>query len=135
MRCIGAMLAFLCVAGASTPSEKSGLCLKHVESPEYSAVARAAHVDGDVTLDVAVDAEGKVINVEFVSGARVLADGAIENVRRWTFKNPNRDPSSQRVTYEYRIEGMGGEMAVSTVSFDFPDQVKVVVNPLPINRD
>ena len=44
MRYVGAALAFLFLVGASTPREKGALCLKHIESPEYSAVARAAHV-------------------------------------------------------------------------------------------
>ena len=135
MRYIGAALVFLFLVGASIPREKSGLCLKHIESPEYSAVARAAHVTGDVILDVSVNADGDVSGAVAVTGPRILSESALKNVRRWTFENPSRTPSSERVTYEYKIEGEPGQAAISTAFFDLPDRVKVTVNPIPVNPD
>jgi TonB family protein len=135
MRYRAAAFAFLAIVGASNQTDRSALRPKHIEFSSYNVIARVAHVDGDVTLDVAVDAEGNVTNAVAVSGPRILSDGALQNVRRWTFENPNRSPLSQRITYEYRIEGKGGEQAVSTVIFDPPGHVRVVVNPIPIIRN
>ncbi|MFY9730108.1 MAG: TonB family protein [Candidatus Acidiferrales bacterium] len=135
MRYISAALAFLFVVGGSSPREKSGLCPKHIESPDYSAVARAAHVTGDVILDVSINTDGNVSGAVAVTGARILSESALKNVRHWTFENPSRTPSSQRLTYEYKIEGEPGQTAFSTAFFDLPDRVKVTVNPIPINRD
>jgi len=135
MRHTAAAFAFLVISGTSNQSVRSTLRAKHIEFSSYNEYARVAHIDGDVTLDVAVDAAGNVTNAGAVSGPRILSDGALQNVRRWTFENPSRSPLSQRITYEYRIEGKGAEQAVSTVIFDPPARVKVMVNPIPINRD
>jgi len=135
MRYIWAALAFFFVVGASAPGENSALCPKHIESPDYSPVARAAHVTGDVILDVSINAQGNISGAVAVTGARILSESALKNVRRWTFENPSRTLSSQRVTYDYRIEGEPGQTAVSTTFFDLPHRVRVTVNPIPINRD
>jgi hypothetical protein len=135
MRNTAVAFACLVIFGTSNQSDRSALRPKHIEFSSYNVYARVAHIHGDVTLDVAVDSEGNVTNAIAVSGPRILSDGALQDVRKWTFENLNRTPLSQRVTYEYRIEGKGAEQAVSTVVFDPPGRVRVLVNPIPPNPD
>jgi TonB family protein len=60
--------------------------------PSYPDLARRAGVEGTVELEVAIDAGGKVSEVEVLRGLPMgLSDAAVDAVRRWTWK-PARSP-------------------------------------------
>ena len=54
--------------------------------PEYPAEARASHVQGEVVLHAIIDKEGKISEVQVLSGDDVLAKSAVEAVRQWKYK-------------------------------------------------
>jgi len=54
--------------------------------PEYSAVARAAHISGAVRLHAIIGTDGAVRHVELISGSGILAQAAIEAVRQWRYR-------------------------------------------------
>jgi TonB family protein len=58
-------------------------------APEYPAHARNARIEGTVMLRAIVAKDGKVKDVEVISGDPELRAAAIEAVRKWTF-NPSR---------------------------------------------
>jgi periplasmic protein TonB len=61
--------------------------------PTYPDVARRAGVEGIVELEVAIDASGKVTDVEVVRGLPMgLSEAAVEAVRRWSWR-PGRTAS------------------------------------------
>ena len=132
MRRIGFVFLILLLASTSISQAQSGLCVRHIESPVYDRVARAAHVAGIVALSVTIDVEGRVVQAERADGMEILSRGALENVRRWIFNKPAHAPYTMRVVFEYRFDGEPGEAAVSTAFFELPDHVTVVVNPLPV---
>ncbi|MGH9711865.1 MAG: TonB family protein [Candidatus Acidiferrales bacterium] len=129
MRHIGFVVLLFSLFGNSGDGGREALCVKHIESPGYGRVARAAHVVGVVVLSVTIDPEGKVIQAELVSGSPLLSNDAIENVRSWIFKRPEHSPVVQRIVYEYRMEGEASEVGISNATFDLPDHVRIVVNP------
>ncbi|HET9219521.1 MAG TPA: TonB family protein [Terriglobia bacterium] len=53
--------------------------------PVYPALARAARVQGAVTIDVMIDKEGRVNNPKVVTGHVLLNDSALEAVRQWRY--------------------------------------------------
>jgi TonB family protein len=55
-------------------------------SPVYPEIAKRIRVSGLVQLTVTVDAQGKVTNVQPLSGNRVLSAAAEEAVRNWRFE-------------------------------------------------
>lgn len=62
-----------------------GLLLSKV-SPEYPAAAKANHVQGTVTLAMAIRKDGTVTDVQIVSGPAELAPAAVDAVRQWRFR-------------------------------------------------
>jgi len=54
--------------------------------PEYPDAARRAHIQGSVTLETLISANGKVQQVTPVSGSPELADAAVNAVRQWHYK-------------------------------------------------
>jgi len=67
------------------PELAEGLLSDRVE-PEYPDAARRAHVQGSVTLETLIGANGRVQQVTPVSGNPQLADAAVNAVRQWRYK-------------------------------------------------
>jgi TonB family protein len=55
-------------------------------APVYPPVARAAHMQGTVTLHAIISKEGKMERVEVISGPSLLQGAALEAVKQWTYK-------------------------------------------------
>ncbi len=54
--------------------------------PAYPAIARAARVQGTVTLAATISKTGTIENLTVVSGPAMLAQAAVEAVRRWRYR-------------------------------------------------
>lgn len=67
------------------PELAEGLLADRVE-PEYPDAARHAHIQGSVTLETLIGANGRVQQVTPVSGNPQLADAAVNAVRQWRYK-------------------------------------------------
>lgn len=74
--------------------------------PVYPDLARRAGIEGTVELEVAIDAAGKLTDVEVVRGLPLgMSDAAADAVRRWTFR-PARTaagPVASRKTIRIRF--------------------------------
>jgi len=55
-------------------------------TPKYPSEAREQRISGTVRLHVIISKEGKVQQLELVSGHPLLAESAIEAVRKWEYK-------------------------------------------------
>lgn len=60
--------------------------LIHRVEPEYPALARQAHVEGQVRFRAIVDTDGSVENVLLVSGHPLLVEAAQAAARQWKYK-------------------------------------------------
>jgi protein TonB len=62
--------------------------------PAYPPLARQARIQGSVVLHAIIDKEGKVAQLEVVSGHPLLVQSAIEAVKQWRYKPTqlNGDP-------------------------------------------
>ncbi len=67
------------------PQVKLGKLIYQVP-PEYPPAARADHVEGTVKLRVLIDKEGKVTELEPVSGPKELIPAALDAVRQWRYE-------------------------------------------------
>jgi TonB family protein len=63
----------------------AGGVLVHKVQPVYPAEARRMHVQGSVVIDATVTAQGQVDGLKLVSGDPVLAQAAMDAVRRWRY--------------------------------------------------
>ena len=68
-----------------SPDAADGLLANRVE-PEYPDAARRAHIQGTVTVDTLVGADGKVLEANAVNGSPQLTDAAAAAVRQWRYK-------------------------------------------------
>jgi len=60
--------------------------LKRKVTPDYPREARDQRIQGAVRLHIVVSKEGKVLQAEIVSGHPVLAEAAVDAVRKWEYK-------------------------------------------------
>jgi len=76
--------------------------------PLYPPIARAARIQGDVTLQLLIDKHGKVAEIGVVSGHPMLQQAALDAVRQWVYK-------------PYKINGKAASMYTAVkVTFVFP---------------
>lgn len=55
-------------------------------NPVYPALAKTAHVSGDVVLNIVIDESGKVENTYVVSGHPLLQKTAMDAAQKWQFR-------------------------------------------------
>jgi len=62
--------------------------------PVYPALARQARIQGNVVLHAIIDKEGKVAQLEVISGHPLLVQSALDAVKQWRYKPTqlNGDP-------------------------------------------
>ena len=54
--------------------------------PNYPPLARQARIQGTVVLHAIIDKEGKVAQLEVISGHPLLVQAAMEAVKQWRYK-------------------------------------------------
>ncbi len=62
-----------------------GMAIRKV-TPQYSAIAKAAHVFGPVQVQVLISEEGRVIEADVLSGHPLLRQAALDAARQWIFR-------------------------------------------------
>ena len=83
-RCLSSLLFMLALVPASSVAQKcKGLDVKYESEIQYPNSARAARIQGDVTLQVHIVTDGTV-TANIVSGPSVLAESAKRFVESWT---------------------------------------------------
>ncbi len=60
--------------------------LKHKVNPAYPKEAQDQRIQGTVRLHIIVGKDGKVMQAETMSGHPVLAQAALDAVRKWEYK-------------------------------------------------
>jgi periplasmic protein TonB len=60
--------------------------LIHQVQPEYPALARQARVQGTVLLRAVIDREGKIENLQVLSGHPLLVGAAVKAVQQWRYR-------------------------------------------------
>lgn len=86
------------------PVEDKDIKVVEFENLSYPQIARATHITGVVVLRLNLDADGKVLEGQVVSGNPLLTRVCIENAKKWRFK-----PNSQKaviLVYDFRLDGL-----------------------------
>jgi hypothetical protein len=112
---------FFCHAFAANLPTVTGAAV-----PLYPPLARAASVQGTVTLVVVTNGD-RVQSTKVVNGPSLLSAAAESNIRTWTLVG--KPPQTFEVTYRYvlsdRCEGN------PAVKIDFPTSVAICAKPNP----
>lgn len=77
--------------------------LSRLSEPIYPPLARQAHIDGDVALDLAIQADGSIESVELIKGHPLLRQSALESARLSQFQCLHCD-RTMRYPLTYRFE-------------------------------
>lgn len=70
--------------------------------PGYPPIARAAHVQGKVMLQLQVDGEGKVTDFKFLSGPAIFQGVTLEALKKWTY-SPEVSGQTQTITLKFEM--------------------------------
>lgn len=70
----------------SVSAEKAEARLIHKVKPNYSSIAKLARVQGDVVLQIVINAQGKVVQTQVISGPPLLMRDAIDAVLQWRYR-------------------------------------------------
>jgi protein TonB len=62
-----------------------GMVIHKVEPP-YPALARQAHIQGDVVMSAVISKEGTIENLQVLSGHPLLVQAAIDAVKQWRYR-------------------------------------------------
>jgi protein TonB len=54
--------------------------------PEYPALAREAHIQGDVKIDAILDQQGNIIDMKIISGHPLLYQAALDALKKWKYE-------------------------------------------------
>jgi len=81
--------------------------LLHSVPPQYPPMARQAHVEGDVVVDMVIEASGKVGKMNVVSGPLLLRDAATAALRQWEYRptllNDQPVPVQMQVLIKFKM--------------------------------
>jgi TonB family protein len=91
--------------GVPVSQGTAGGVLVHKVQPLYPAEARRMHVQGNVVIDAVVTTQGQVNDLKLVSGDPILAQAAMDAVRRWRYTpyslNGQPIPKETRITISF----------------------------------
>jgi len=122
----------LLIALALLAPTLSASCIAHLEVPKYPEIARLSRVEGAITVDVSIGADGKVVSTT-ASGVAMLREAAEENAKHWTFQPGHA--ATLRIVYQFRLEKAEvTSSARSDVVFDLPDRVLVLSHPQKLDH-
>lgn len=106
------------------------LHLIHSEPPPYPPLARQTHTSGSVLAQVTVANDGKVDQVEVLSGNPLLRGPVEDKVRNWTFSSQSGDRRTFELRCEFALRQLSGsDREVITVAGPF--HLMIVTSPAP----
>ncbi len=106
LRKIGVLLAVLAIAGIPVgvrAQQAPNDILRRAKSkvqPVYPELARKMNITGTVKVEVVVSANGTVKDAKVVGGHPVLANAALEAVKKWKFE-PAATESTGTVDFKF----------------------------------
>ncbi len=101
------------LTGAFSLQSTEQLCVVHLEASEYPPLPHHARIQGETSVAIEIDADGKVTTAKASTGHPLLKRAAEDNIWNWTFQRPAKAPITRTVVYEYEIEGKAVEKACS----------------------
>jgi TonB family protein len=101
-----AILLLLVHVGSALAQDEPEPQLISAQLPAYPAIARVAHVEGDVKVEFVLNSSGEPVSATAVSGPRLLWRAAQDNVMSWRFrlqKDASRTDWTFDTTFHFKI--------------------------------
>ena len=111
-----------------TTTENPPTVIRAVAPDTYPTIARQAHADARVVVEVKIDAIGKVVSAKMVEGHPLLQNPAVTAAKQWLFVS-GAGGREARLTFTF-LSGSGER---DKVSFIPPYQVEFVSREIHID--
>lgn len=102
---VGLLLIFACAAGSAPRAwgqeQEIARKLKSKISPVYPELARRMSISGVVKVQVTVDKNGVIKNAKLVGGHPILANAAMDAVRKWRYESGSEETTG---VVEFRFD-------------------------------
>ena len=111
---LAALCATIVAYSQTAQNESPGTVAPHVikqTEPIYPPIAKAAHVSGEVKLNVEIDKDGHVVGVKPISGPPMLIGAAEDCVKQWVYEPILIDGAPESTS------------TVVTIRFDLPTPI------------
>ena len=122
------------VSSGAGMAQEHRISVQKFEPPRYPAVARQAHIEGEVKVAVKLSPTGEVIEAEVMRGHPMLKQVALDNIKKWRFHCDDcayGESFSHEMTYSFEIDN--GEHGNRSVRYQFPDRLFVYSEtPIPV---
>ena len=99
-------LSFRFALSTSTNTTVETRQVKNIRSvaAEYPEEARSKGIQGDVTVEVTIDASGKVIEARAITGHDLLRPSALEATKQFLFENGLGKTAKLTLTFNFVID-------------------------------
>ena len=95
-----AVLAVVGMVSSSLCAEESGRKTRSRVSPSYPELAKRMHLSGAVRVEVVVAPSGTVKATRVLGGHPVLANSAVEAVKKWRFE-PGAEETVEIIEFKF----------------------------------
>jgi TonB family protein len=75
--------------------------IKSSVPPEYPEIAKRMHLAGTVRIQVTITPEGKVKSTKVLGGNPLLADAAVEAIKKWKFETA-KEETTEVIPFEFK---------------------------------
>ncbi len=117
---------------APVPQEASQSNLLHSAAPKYPEAARKKHIEGDVVLEVHIDAEGHVADARVLNGPEELRSAALEAILQWHYSPQAMTlPAVTQVTMSFKLPTDGGSEAAEAATI-LPEGKRVTLKTISV---
>ena len=129
LRAVAVLLLMAAFASACTAQKCKGMEVKYEDAIQYPNAARAAHVQGEVVLQIHIATDG-TLKVDIVSGPSGLAESAKRFAESWSLTWPSNAPPTActptlHVTYKLKDR--------FNVKMKLPEHILVEAPPIETN--
>lgn len=137
MKIVSLFCMTLALATACFAQTQPEVWPKHIESPTYPQIAVNAHLTGKVSVQVTIQADGRVSDAEAVSNGpwELLRRDSTVNAKTWTFTKPPRSPCTLTIVYEYRLDASLPNDYGRKILFDLPEHVTLLAGLPTMNTE
>jgi TonB family protein len=96
-------------------------------APVYPAGARAAHITGDVSVDITIDRNGKVTSAAAVNAHPLLKKAVEDAARQWAFVAAPRGQTERMARLDFTFVILSESDASEVTSIFYPWYYKIEV--------
>lgn len=120
----------LIFAQSQSESTREGPTLIAAVAPMFPPIARAAHVNGEVVVEVRVNPHGEVEETKVISGHALLRKVSEAAAKKWKFADSEAPSKMARLTFSFSTVESKSDPEY-TIVFLPPYKIEISWNPPP----